>query len=44
MSNKIAVVFPGANHSLETENVLTNIEIMGKVMGMVDKLLYELHH
>lgn len=33
------VVIPGANHSLETENVLTNIEILGKVMGMVDKLL-----
>lgn len=33
------VVIPGANHSLETENVLNNIEILGKVMSTEDKLL-----
>ena len=33
------VVVPDANHSLETEDVLTHIEIIGKVMSTVDKLL-----
>ena len=33
------VVIPGANHSLETGEILEDIENLGKVMSMVDRLL-----
>ena len=33
------VVIPGANHSLETGETLADIENLGKVMSMVDRLL-----
>ncbi len=33
------VVIPDANHSLESENVAVDIENLGLVMGVVDKLL-----